>query len=112
MRTPRRYTIGKCTIAVAILEDYWPLPGVPRGDYERTDVASFREIFESVRRISLSCLDSAEQCGWEAVGREGSVGVFIYATNSPVDLYIELASDVGVLKGLGGGTQGGNRSMS
>lgn len=81
-------------------------------DFERTDVVSFREIFESARRIELSCVTSAQPCGWELVGRDRSLGVFIYAANSAFDLFIQLGQHTSVLKGLGNGTLGGNGSTS
>ena len=55
MLTPKRYVIGHCTIAVAMLATIdWPLPDGPDKEYAPTDVTSFREIFESSRRLLLS----------------------------------------------------------
>ena len=57
MRTPKRYTIGTCTFAVAMLERIdWPLPDGPEKDYAETDVASFQEIYESLRRIMVTVI--------------------------------------------------------
>lgn len=113
MRTPRRYTIGNCTIAVAILEDSWLLPGMEgEKHFERTDSASFREIYESLRRIGLSCVTRAQTAGWEPVGRAGSLGVFMYAANSPFDSLLQLGEQMSVSKGLGNGTLDGSWSTS
>lgn len=85
--------------------------------FSRTDVASFREVFESVRRIELTCVTSAQPCGWEPVGKEGSLGVFMYAVDSAFDLFVKFGEDMAALKGsalkgVGNGTLGGNESTS
>ena len=111
MIMPKRYISGHCTIAIAMLADLeWPLPGEPETEYAPTDVVSFREVFESVRRVELSCVSSAKPCGWEKVGREGSVGVFIYATNSVIDMIVRMGG--GGFPGLVKGMQSGNESVS
>ena len=54
MLTPKRYTRGFCTIAVAMLADvHWPLPYGPEREYAPTDVSSFQEIYESAESLEI-----------------------------------------------------------
>lgn len=77
-------------------------------------MVSFREVFESVRRLELNCVISAEPGGWERVGREGAIGVFVYATNSAIDMAIEVNSGNGGANSTKsiGVAQSGNVSIS
>lgn len=85
MRTPRRYTIATCSIGIGILSDFPEvLPGESTHQLQKSDVASFQEIMESLRRIAVVCLTEG-RAGWEAVGKDRSLGVFIWATGSHMD---------------------------
>ena len=89
--TPRRYTIGTCTIIVALLWDFPdqpplpPLPGeiLPAGPFQKNVIISFQDIYESAQRIlSLCYVKPRAPVGWEALARGGSLGVFVMATES------------------------------
>ncbi len=85
MRTPRRYTIATCSVAVGILSDFTELlPEEAPRRLQKSDVASFQEILESLRRIAVTCLTES-RAGWEAVGKDLSLGVFIWAKDSHMD---------------------------
>ena len=102
MTTPRRYTIGTCTIVVALLWDFPdqpplpPLPGeiLPAGPFRKNVVISFLDLFNSAKRILAQCYGKPRTpIGWEALAEDGSIGVFVMATNSllarsiPMDRY-------------------------
>ena len=91
MKTPRRYTIGTCTIIVALLWDFPdqpplpPLPGqsLPAGPFEKNVVTSFENLFDSAKRIITNCYGRpATPIGWESLGQGGDIGVFVMATES------------------------------
>lgn len=85
MRTPRRYTIGTCTVAVGILSDFTELlPEEASRRLQKSDVASFQEIMEGLRRLAVTCLTDGK-AGWDAVGKDQSLGVFVWATDSHMD---------------------------
>ena len=95
MLAPRRYTIGSCSLIIAML---WnipdqpplpPLPGEPQGPFQKTDVLSFQEIFEAMRRVTVNCIET-EYLGWERVGQDRSVGVFLMATGSELERNIPI----------------------
>jgi hypothetical protein len=100
MLVPRRYTIASCTVVIAMLWDFPdlpplpPLPGDPKGPFQRADVLSFQDVFNALRRVSLRCYgdagDLARGLGWEAVGKDFSVGVFMMATGSEVERNIRI----------------------
>ena len=86
--TPRRYTIGSCTIAVVMLVDFptsEPLPGEPPGRHPPRDVATFEQVWESARRIYVGCIHTENSAGWEVIGRDEQTGVFIWSSGSEVD---------------------------
>ncbi len=92
---PRRYSIGSCSVIIAML---WnipdqpplpPLPGNPQGPFIKTDVLSFQEVFEAVRRICITCVEM-EYLGWELVGQDHSVGVFVMARGSELEINIPI----------------------
>ncbi len=70
-----------------------PLPGDPKGPFQRADVLSFQDVFNALRRVSLKCYGDAGDLGdlgWEAVGKDFSVGVFMMATGSEVERNIRI----------------------
>ena len=91
MNTPRRYTIGTCTIVIALLWDFPdqppfpPLPGqiLPAGPFEKNVVTSFENLFDSAKRIVTNCYGKPQApVGWEALGRGGNIGIFVMASES------------------------------
>ncbi len=89
--TPRRYPISTCTIIVAMLWSFPnkppmpPLPGqgAPFGPFEKSEVTSFQVIYDSVKRIVIGCYGHPETpVGWEPVGKDSGLGVFVMATES------------------------------
>lgn len=88
-----------------------PLPGDPTGPFQRTDVLSFQDVFDAVRRVSLRCVGNVGDVGWEAVGARESVGVFVVATGSEVERNIRIGvvpsvAGAGVGVGMGVGMEG------
>ena len=89
--TPRKYTISTCTVVVAMLWSFPVEPPLPRlpgplrphGPYGQNTIVSFRNIYRAVERIQIHCLGSqVTPVGWESLGNDGSVGVFVMATDS------------------------------
>jgi len=93
---PRRYTIATCTVVIAMLWDFPtepplpPLPGEPSGPFKKVDVMSFQQVFESLRRVTVTCGEENNYMGWEAMGRDLSVGVFVMATGSELERNIRI----------------------
>lgn len=93
---PRRYTIATCTVVIAMLWDFPtepplpPLPGDPSGPFKKVDVLSFQQVFDSLRRVTVNCGESNNYMGWEAMGRDLSVGVFVMATGSELERNIRI----------------------
>lgn len=90
MQTPRRYSVGKCTLAIVMLDFFPPgsLPGQdPSGHdvYSDTDVASFQGLWLAADYVEICCLQSQHTPGWALVGERDSLGVFIWTTNSAED---------------------------
>lgn len=90
MQTPRRYSVGKCTLAIVMLETFphGSLPGqdpFSRHDYTDTDLASFQDLWLAADHIELCCLEFQHTPGWALVGERDSIGVFIWTTNSAED---------------------------
>lgn len=86
--TPRRYTIGRCTVAVVMLTDFpssQPLPGKPLGPYPPRDIASFRNVWGAALRILRACVEGQKFAGWEVIGRDEGIGVFIWSRGSEID---------------------------
>lgn len=87
-RTPRRYTIGTCTVAVIMLRDYplsQPMPGKPPGPYPQFDISTFRKIWESASRILTACALDHRYGGYEIIGRDDGMGIFMWKTGSETD---------------------------
>lgn len=100
MTTPRRYTISTCSIFVAMLWNFPqqrplpPLPGMdlPPGQFEKSQVTSFREIYVTTKRIVYNCYGRPETpVGWQTVDTNGNIGVFVMATHSLVAQNIHAA---------------------
>jgi len=105
---PARWDTGSCVVAIAMLELYPPraLPGRVRSPEVDTDVGDWRGIFEALVRVE-ACVVSSERVGWEAVGVEGGVGVFVWARASVIDEFTRLRVGEGRLPEWGNGTLGG-----
>lgn len=79
-----------------------PLPGDPKGPFQRADVLSFQDVFNALRRVSLGCYGDAGDLGWEAVGKDFSVGLFMMATGSEVERNIRIGVEPSGAVGEGG----------
>ncbi|KAL8661981.1 MAG: hypothetical protein Q9202_005107 [Teloschistes flavicans] len=99
--TPRRYTVGTCTITVALLGSI-PRPLLPAGTHSRsrfppTDVATFEELRAAGRGIYDECITDAgmlkpsgSSAGWQTKGHvSGALGVFMWQTGSRMDKTIK-----------------------
>ena len=76
--------------------DQPPLPPLPGYDsagtgreLKKTDVMSFQAVSEALKRIAVTCADWGH-LGWEPLGLDKSVGVFIMAMNSEVERNIKV----------------------
>jgi hypothetical protein len=86
--TPRRYTIGTCTVAVVMLTDFpssQPFPGKPPAPYPQWDIASFQKVWAAAVRILRACVMGHTYGGYEIIGRDDGIGVFIWSTGSETD---------------------------
>ena len=86
--TPRRYTIGRCTVAVVMLVDFPDsqlLPGQPPGPHPPRAKTSFEQLWGAAGRIVLACIRPEGFAGWEVVGRQNAIGVFVWSTGSEID---------------------------
>ncbi|CAD6592865.1 MAG: hypothetical protein ASARMPREDX12_006535 [Alectoria sarmentosa] len=90
MQTPRRYTVGKCTLAIVMM-DFFPPGSLPGQDpfhhhvFADTDLSSFQKIWLAADLIEICCLQSQHTPGWALVGERDSLGVFIWTVNSAED---------------------------
>ena len=98
MLTPRRYTIGTCTIVIAMLWSFPdqpplpPLPGEPKGPFAQSEVVSFDTLLESVQQVFVECSKTPVPLGWLAAGRQRNIGVFFIATGSEVERNIPIGA--------------------
>ncbi|KAK0508135.1 hypothetical protein JMJ35_009219 [Cladonia borealis] len=87
--TPRKYKFGSCTIGILMLNEYGPgeLPG---GDIKGAskDKASYMDLEQGAKHIFANCVLKQGLFGWMQAGSDGSIGIFIWASGSPEDLYI------------------------
>jgi len=103
-RTPRRYTIGTCTVAVVMLTDFPSsqlLPGRPPAPYPERDMATFEKVWDAAVRILEVCVIGHSHGGYELVGRGDGIGVFIWTTGSETDRAVR-AGPVGGIRNVDG----------
>ncbi|KAI4193132.1 MAG: hypothetical protein LQ350_008458 [Teloschistes chrysophthalmus] len=117
LTTPRRYSIGTCTITLALLGSV-PRPLLPPGTHTRgrwpgSDVATFEELVDAARGIYQECVTdlgrvrpSGPLAGWHTKGHvDGVLGVFVWQTGSRMDKTMrELYPDGDVRGGFANGT--------
>lgn len=65
-----------------------------------SDVGDWKGVFEALLRVE-ACVVGSVRTGWEAVGEEGGVGVFVWARKSVIDEFTRLRV------GVAGGEEGG-----
>lgn len=96
--TPRRYSVGTCTITLALLASI-PRPLLPPGTQSRrhfptSDVATFEELVAAAQGIYKECITvdgrlrpNGPLAGWHTKGHvEGVLGVFMWQTGSRMDV--------------------------
>ncbi|MCJ1458051.1 hypothetical protein MMC28_008421 [Mycoblastus sanguinarius] len=100
-RTPRRYTVGACTLAIINFNEL-PAPfweGAIKKPLPPTDVADFWDIRVSLAKVYETCLYGrskgvgvaiavSEWFSMAKVGQKNSIGVFLFGTGSPIDAAI------------------------
>ena len=65
------------------------LPGGEVGPFKETDVASFEEIFWAAGKVEQECVVKDHAVGFGAVGLNEAIGVFLWATDSLENVYLE-----------------------
>lgn len=92
--TPRYYKFETCTIVVSML---WSFPNgdvifppgeakLPLGPYSTTTVTSYEDIYRSLNDILGGCKNLKQTpVGWEIVGDDENIGVFVMATESVLE---------------------------
>ena len=89
--TPKRYTVDKCTIAIAMLESFPqhllppPLPEPPASGWPKNDTGNFADLYAGLGLVLTWCADSPTPAGWVRAGGFGGMGLFMFATGSTVD---------------------------
>ncbi|KAL2036763.1 hypothetical protein N7G274_010487 [Stereocaulon virgatum] len=90
MQTPRRYTVGQCTLAIVMMT-FFPSGALPGEDpsgqysYRDTEVTSFEALWLAAARVEVNCLVKrtlSHMVGWAPAGPSHSIGVFIWGTSS------------------------------
>ncbi|KAL6719060.1 hypothetical protein ACLMJK_003295 [Lecanora helva] len=87
MKTPRKYTVGTCTVAVIMLNFFQKdprqqMPEIPGKWHASRDMASFYEIWQAANQLERVCLLHNGQPGWASEGGRGAIGVFMWGTDS------------------------------
>lgn len=89
IRTPRRHTVGSCTLVIAMLSTFPPLslPGqvIRRRPYASTDISRFSYLWSVASWLDDTCIHKGKMLGWVATGRNFDVGVFAWATASDMN---------------------------
>ena len=89
IRTPRKYTVGSCTLVIAMLSTLppWSLPGQRRRrqPYAPSDTSRFSYIRSISSWVDRTCLEEGKQLGWCATGENYDIGVFIWSTASTMN---------------------------
>ncbi len=91
VRTPRRYTIASCTIAIVMLTDFpssQPFPGKPPGPYPSRAATSYEKVWQAAVRIIRGCVMLEGFAGWEVVGKDEGIGVFVWSKGSETDIAV------------------------
>jgi len=93
--TPRKYVNSTCTIALVMMKDFLPgmIPGSslpPRFQWRVGDLATFPEARHLAKVRINTCCRYQNRAGWTNMGQVGKgVGVFVLATGSVLDQYID-----------------------
>ena len=86
IRTPRKYTVGSCTLVIAMLSTLppWSLPGKrrPRQPYAPSDKSRFSYLRSIGSWVDGTCLEGEHMLGWCATGENYDIGVFLWSTSS------------------------------
>ncbi|KAL8826604.1 MAG: hypothetical protein Q9191_003699 [Dirinaria sp. TL-2023a] len=71
MKTPRRYTVGACTLVLAMMDIFKPgeLPNQPKGPFYETDIATYSDLHFAALNVELHCVVLRHGGGYGAVGR-------------------------------------------
>lgn len=91
-RTPRRYTFRDCTIAIALIKSFprsylpTPQPWTPGGSWPETVLGDYRSFSSDLERVITSCDETASPAGWMRAGDGGDLGLFVFGTDSAVDM--------------------------
>ncbi len=91
-RTPRRYTFGDCTIAIALIKSFprsylpTPLPWTPGGSWPKNVPGDYRSFSSDLERVITFCDETALPAGWVRAGNDGDLGLFVFGTDSVVDM--------------------------
>ncbi|KAI4256628.1 MAG: hypothetical protein LQ352_002018 [Teloschistes flavicans] len=84
MRTPRRYTVGSCTLVIAMLGVFpqMDLPDPPSTPVRLSDVSTFYDLHQAALRVHSTCVQWIHQAGYLDIGAVNSMGSFLMATDS------------------------------
>ena len=86
IRTPRKYTVGSCTLVIAMLSTLppWSLPGERkrRQPYAPSDKSRFSYLRSVSSWVDGTCLEGEHMLGWCATGENFDIGVFLWSTAS------------------------------
>ena len=97
IRTPRKYTVGSCTLVIAMLSTLpaWSLPGQRqrRQPYAPSDTSKFSYLRSVSSWVDETCLEGALMLGWCATGENYDIGVFIWGTASTMNKEIITSSN-------------------
>ena len=61
------------------------LPGSPSFHLGSSDTATFDSIWKAAKAVENKCLLPNRKPGWQPVGTKGSIGVFLWATDSEIN---------------------------
>lgn len=93
LRTPRVYSIRKCTIAVTMLSSYrpWDLPPeTRRGPYPTNEIATLAELMVAAKAVMTSCVKEKGHGGWSAAGWLGlGIAVTVWESGSQIDRLVK-----------------------
>ena len=91
---PLRWSFRSCSIVIQMREVY-DKPGLDKRNILRKgprellkyDIDSFTDIAINGVQSLQKCYSSLKVPGWTITGQKGAIGVFVWQTNSPMDLF-------------------------
>ena len=99
LATPRKYSLGTCTIAVVLIDTVFPAGQIPKNllpvDHWSREISTFARLEAAAKLVLQECVGLRHQFGVMVDGEnEHALGVFVWRTGSWLDETFKRAVDV------------------